>query len=153
MARTLQRTIELNRQSAERVRAVLEQNPELPMITITENGPDDYAWYYHEGVEASVDWLLFGEFCKDVPGIQYDKIYNDEDEVQNEIAEGLFESWWDCAVEHGMPNRVRIEDAPSDLLTDFCDAESNLGDFADTLARAISESLPWGKWVVVRAWL
>lgn len=153
MARSVERTIELGRKNAEQVRNVLEQNSDLPVIMITENGPDDYAWYYHEGVEASVDWLLFGEFCKDVPGVQFDKIYNDEDEVERELSEALFESWWDCAVEHGMRNKVRIEDAPSDLLTEFCGAESNLGDFADTLARAINESLPWGKWVVIRAWL
>lgn len=149
--RSLERAVELGRKNAEQVRDVLEQNPDLPVIMITENGPDDYAWYYHEGVEASVDWLLFGEFCNGL--VQFDKIYNDQDEVQDEIAEGLFESWWDCAVEHGMRSKVRIEDAPSNLLTEFCDAESDLGDFADTLARAISESLPWGKWVVIRAWL
>lgn len=151
MGRTIERTIQLGRKNAEQVRNVLEQNPDLPVIMITENGPDDYAWYYHEGVEASVDWLLFGEFCDGM--VQFDKIYNDEYEVEDEIAERLFESWWDCAVDHGMPNRVRIEDAPSDLLTEFCGAESNLGDFADALARAICESLPWSKWVVIRAWL
>lgn len=153
MARTLQRTIELNRKSAERVRAVLEQNPELPMITITENGPDDYAWYYHKGVEASVDWLLFGEFCEDVPGVQFDKIYSDEGEVECEVSEGLFESWWDCAVEHGMSGKLGLNDVPSGVLSDFCGVEVDMGDFADTLARAITESLPWSKWVVIRAWL
>ena len=151
MARTHERTIELGRKNSEQVRNVLDQNPDLPIIMITENGPDDVAWYYHEGVEASVDWLLFGEFCDGL--VQFDKIYNDEDEAEDEIAERLFESWWDCAVEHGMRDKVRIEEAPSDCLTEFCGAESNLGDLADALARAISESLPWGKWVVIRAWL
>lgn len=151
MGRTIERTIQLGRKNAEQVRNVLEQNPDLPVIMITENGPDDYAWYYHEGVDASVDWLLFGEFCDGM--VQFDKTYNDEDEVEDEIAERLFESWWDCAIVHGMCGKMRIEDAPSDLLTEFCGAESNLGDFADALARAISDSLPWSKWVVIRAWL
>lgn len=151
MARTHERTIELGRKNSEQVRNVLDQNPNLPIIMITENGPDDFAWYYHEGVEASVDWLLFGEFCDGL--VQFDKIYNDEDEAEDEIAERLFESWWDCAVEHGMRDKAHIEEAPSDCLTEFCGSESNLGDLADTLARAISESLPWGKWVVIRAWL
>ena len=151
MGRTIERAIELGRKNAEQVRNVLEQNPDLPVIMITENGPDDYAWYYHEGVDASVDWLLFGEFCDGM--VQFDKIYNDEGEVEDEIAERLFESWWDCAIVHGMCGKMRIEDAPSDFLTEFCGAESNLGDFADALARAICESLPWGKWVVIRAWL
>lgn len=152
MGRTIERTIQLGRKNAEQVRNVVEQNPNLPVIMITENGPDDYAWYYHEGVEASVDWLLFGEFCDGV-GVQFDKIYNDEGEVEDEIAECLFESWWDCAIRHGMRGKMRVEEIPSDFLTEFCGAESNLGDFADTLARAINESLPWSKWVVIRAWL
>lgn len=151
MGRTIERTIELGCKNAEQVRNVLEQNPDLPVIMITENGPDDYAWYYHEGVDASVDWLLFGEFCDGM--VQFDKIYNDEDEVEDEIAERLFESWWNCAVVHGMRGLPSIEGVPSDFLTEFCGAEFNLGDFADTLARAICESLPWGKWVVIRAWL
>ena len=152
MRRSLERTIELGVKNAKQVRDVLEQNPDLPVIMITENGPDDYAWYYHEGVEATVDWLLFGEFC-DGAGPQFDKIYNDEDEVEREIAESLFESWWDCAVDHGMNGRLGLNDIPSDVLSDFCGVEVDMGDFADTLARAITDSLPWSKWVVIRAWL
>lgn len=152
MARTMERRVELNLKNAEQVRNVLEQNQGLPVIMLTENGPDDYSWYYHEAVEAKAEWLLFGEFCEGV-GIQFDKIYDDEDEVEDEIAESLFDSWWDCAVDHGMRSKVRIEENPSDVLTEFCGAESNLGDLADTLAHAISDSLPWSKWVVIRAWL
>lgn len=153
MSRTLKHAMQLGRKNAEQVSNALDQNPDLPVIMITENGPDDYAWYYHEGVEASVDWLLFGEFCEDVYGVQFDKIYNDEDEVECEVSEGLFESWWDCAVEHGMSGKLGLNDVPSDVLSDFCGVEVDMGDFADTLARAITESLPWSKWVVIRAWL
>lgn len=151
VARSIKRTIELGRKNAEQVRNVLEQNPDLPVIMITENGPDDYSWYYHEGVEASVDWLLFGEFCDGM--VQFDKIYNDEDEVECELSEALFESWWDCAVEHGMSDKLGLNDVSSDVLSDFCGVEVDMGDFADTIARAITESLPWSRWVVVRAWL
>ena len=152
MARTMERRVELNLKNADQVRNVLEQNQGLPVIMLTENGPDDYSWYYHEAVEAKAEWLLFGEFCEGV-GIQFDKIYDGEDEVVCEVSEALFESWWDCAVEHGMSGKLGLNDVPSDVLSDFCGVELDMGDFADTLARAICESLPWSKWVVIRAWL
>lgn len=173
VARSIKRTIELGRKNAEQVRNVLEQNPDLPVIMITENGPDNYAWYYHEGVEASVDWLLFGEFCEDVPGVQFDKIYNDEDEVANDIAISLFDSWLDALDDWLLPiekafldtHELESDEEIDEKLHEFTEATLNesgwstdnymevLEELADEFSAFFTKSLPWSKWVVIRAWL
>lgn len=133
--------IKMGKDANAKLRKVLNDNPDLPVILLTENGPDDYYSYYHEGIEASVTELLFGS---DVPNMGLDecRIYDDSDDVAEHIAESLYESWSDLAMWYRFATDL-------DELLGF-----DAADFADTLADAIArDGMPWEKYVLVRAWL
>lgn len=133
--------IKMGKDANAKLRKVLNANPDLPVILLTENGPDDYYSYYHEGIEASVTDLLFGS---DVPNMGLDdcRIYDDSDDVAERIAECLYDSWYDLACYCG----------GGDALDEILGFDA--ADFADKLADAIArDGMPWEKYVLVRAWL
>lgn len=135
--------IKMGKDANAKLRKVLNANPDLPVILLTENGPDDYYSYYHEGIEASVTDLLFGS---DVPnmGLDYDRIYDDSDDVAECIAECLYDSWYDLAGCCGTDGNETLS-----RLLGF-----DAADFADKLADAMArDGMPWEKYVLVRAWL
>ncbi|MBR3328890.1 MAG: hypothetical protein IKG22_16390 [Atopobiaceae bacterium] len=149
-------------EQAAQVRDVLDANPSLPVVLLTDSGPSDYPSYYHIGIEARVEPLLWPDVVEmqgRTFGLNTEKVYNDEDDAVDDVAEWLFEVWWDHAFEHGM-RRVRIGDeAPDDVLTEFCgyeydyDGEVSLGIMADYVAREIVADMPWQSYVVIRGWL
>lgn len=133
--------IKMGKDANAKLRKVLNANPDLPVILLTENGPDDYYSYYHEGIDVNVTELLFGS---EVPNMGLDdcRIYDDSDDVAECIAEALYDSWYDAAIWCGGSNAL-------DELLGF-----DAADFADKLADAIArDGMPWEKYVLVRAWL
>ena len=133
--------IKMGKDANAKLRKVLNANPDLPVILLTENGPDDYYSYYHEGIEAGVTDLLFGS---DVPNMGLDdcRIYDDSDDVAECISEALYDSWYDAGIWCGGSNAL------NELLG------FDAADFADKLADAIArDGMPWEKYVLVRACL
>jgi hypothetical protein len=133
--------IKMGKDANAKLRKVLNANPDLPVILLTENGPDDYFSYYHEGISVSITDLLFGS---EVPNMGLDdcRIYDDSDDVAECIAEALYDSWVDAAIWCAGSNRL-------EELLGF-----DAADFADKLADAMArDGMPWEKYVLVRAWL
>ncbi len=82
----------------EQVRKVLNDNPKLPIVLLTEavGNWDDYQYYYHEGIEAKVEWLLdVSKLEKQVGmtfGLNPEKIYSDYDYAAEDIADWLYDN-------------------------------------------------------------
>lgn len=160
MARSLERIVELGRKDAAQVREVLDANPDLPIILVTENGPNDFSWYYHEGIGARVEHLLFPEFVEGW-GLNEEKIYDDLGDAVEDVATHLFEEWYDHAYKYAtLEQRQSMREAiPDDGLTAFCgydyDYEHNVSidHMAEVLAYELVNDMPWQEYVVVRGWL
>ncbi len=111
----------------EQVRSVLNANPNLPIVLLTEavSSWDGYQYYYHEGIEARVEWLLeprkLEKELGTTFGLNYDKVYSDFDDAREDIADWLY----DCSDEPW-------ED----------------GDY-DRIAEMIANDLPWVETIVI----
>lgn len=105
----------------EQVRSVLNANPTLPIVLLTEavGNWDDYQYYYHEGIEAKVEWLLNADRLHDrlgtAFGLRLEKIYSDEDKAAEDISEALYDNGrlpWDDASECDRIARMIVDDLP-----------------------------------------
>ena len=144
---------------AMQVRAVLNANPDLPVMLLAPSVGGEYESYYHEGVSAFVERVLMprevgrelGTDC----GLNEERYYTDGDGAAQDVAEWLFEGWYDAARESGLFPTWR--GIPDDDLTAFCGLEyayeegASLAVMADRLAGAMVEAMPWREYVIVRA--
>lgn len=137
---------------AAKVAQVIAEHPGLPMMCLAPSTPCDYDSYYHDVCGASVEYILkpreverkYDTYC----GLNDEKYYTDESDAAEDVSQWLFELWWDTAQEHGFTKGI-WEGIPSDMLTEFCGAERNLGDFCDDVADALVGDMPWHEYVVI----
>ncbi len=105
----------------EQIRSILNANPDLPVMLLTEavGSWDGYQYYYHEGIEAKVEWLLEPRKLEKELGTTFglngEKIYDDEDEATNDIAEWLYDNAdepWDDDDDYTRVARMIVDDMP-----------------------------------------
>ncbi len=105
----------------EQIRKVLNENPDLPVVLLTEAVSQDLGWsyYYHEGIEARVEWLLNPSKLYDqigtAFGLNLEKIYDDEDYARDDIAESLYDNArepWDDDGEYDRIAQMIVDDLP-----------------------------------------
>lgn len=112
----------------EQVRKVLNDNPTLPITLLTPGVSDwgDYVYYYHEGIEAKVEQLVYPRKLEEkydtTFGLNYDRVYDDPDDAREDIADWLY----DCS------------DEPWENDDDY-----------DRIAEMITDDLPWEETVVI----
>lgn len=123
------------------IRKVLNDNPDLPVIVLgAQYGYDEWDSCYMDDISAETEWLLWPREAK-LPGLNDEKIYNDEDDATEDVAEGLYFDWECEAMKHGMRYGGNLEE--------FCCP--GLADMADSLARAMVDAAPWKQYVVIEA--
>ena len=135
-----------------KLRKLIAENPTLPIMCLAPSTPSDYDSWYHLVCGASVESILMPDDVakkyKDACGLNYEKFYNDEDDAVEDVAEALFDIWYDEALRHGMEATSWAE-IPSDKLTSFCGAEANVGDFSEDVARAMVQDMPWHDYIII----
>ena len=142
---------------AEKIAKVIADNPGVPIMCLAPSTPSDYDTYYHDACSASVDWILkpfeVEKTCGHTFGLNGERYYSDETDAMEDVAEWLFEGWWDEAMLHGMKggNRSDWTVSNDDILTEFCgetDAYS-MYDLSENVAWKIVEDLPWRKYIII----
>lgn len=133
------------------LRKLMAEHPDMPLMADCPSLPYDFDNYYLDVCGAHVETILKPDDVKKKYrhyfGLDYEKYYWDEDEATEDVAEHVFDAWYDIALEHGMYNDY--SKTPDELLTEFCNAESGLGDLSEDLARAIVDDMPWQDYIVV----
>lgn len=132
---------------AAKVAQVIAEHPGLPIKVLVPSMPSDYDTYWCDATGARVEWLLYpdevqGSAMKSderrYVGLSYGRIYNDEDDAAEDVAEWLFKRWFDLARDHGMKYGWDDESA-DDVLTEFC----------GMLARELVADMPWHECIVI----
>ena len=147
------------KERARQVRDVLDAHPSLPIMVLAPSVPTDYDSCYHDVIDADVQYVLQPDDVHRANahkandgyvGLDYEKFYTDEDDAVEDVSEWLFDVWYNEAIRHGMPFRSPYgEPTQSDALTEFCGASSDMGNFSDTVARAMVRDMPWREYVII----
>ena len=136
------------------LRKLMAEHPDMPLMAKCPSLPCDYDSYYLDVCGAYVETILKPDDVKKKYGhyfgLDSERYYWDEDEAIEDVGEHVFDTWFDVALTHGMENDY--SKTPDGLLTEFCDAESGLGDFSEDLAKAIVEDMPWQDYIMVDCW-
>ena len=136
------------------LRELMAAHPDMPLIAKCPALPSDYDHYWLDVCGASIDTILKPDDVKrkygDCYGLNDENYYWDEDDAIEDVAECLFECWFDFALKHGMP--YEYKDIPYDALKKFCGAESDMDDFAEDVATRIVEDMPWQDCIVIDCW-
>ena len=141
---------------AAKVAQIIAEHPDLPMMCLAPSTPCDFDSYYHEVCGASVDSILkpyeverkYGTYC----GLSDEKYYTDETDAMEDVAEWLFESWYDVAVRYGMNNGpLGLVESNDDRLTEFIGADNSYtaADLSENVAWKIVEDMPWHDYIVI----
>lgn len=129
----------------DKVRSVIAESTELPIILITSDYGGEYDSYYHDIDDIYVTSLLFPHEVErmygDTFGLDEGKYYDDIDDVSE-----MVENYWLWDNGHGFHSKtVRIGQ------TSF-GASTAVRDWIETyrpIARMIAEDMPWHKYVVI----
>lgn len=138
------------------VAQVIAEHPNTPMLCLAPSTTTDYDTYYHDVARADVQHILkphevnrkYGTYC----GLSDGKYYDDETDAMEDVAEWLFEGWYDVAVRHGMSNgSLGLTESNDDRLTCFigADASYTAYDLAENVAWEIVEDMPWHEYIVI----
>ena len=144
---------------AAKVAKVIAEHPGLPMMCLAPSTPSDYDSYYHDVYEASVEYILkpreverkYGTYC----GLSDERYCTDETDAVEDVAEWLFEGWYDVAVRHGMfDGPLGLTESNDDRLTAFIGADDSYtaADLSENVARKIVEDMPWREYIVIGCW-
>lgn len=143
----------VNAMKAAKLSEVIAERPDIPVICLAPS-----RFMYATG--ARVEWLLdpweaqgSAYDAERYVGLDYERVYSNEDDAVEDVSEWLFENWWDCAIRHGMHESCRGE-APDDVLTEFCGYEysypgNSIANMCDDVARAIVRDMPWHEYVSI----
>lgn len=136
------------------LRSVISEHPDLPIICFCESFEGDGCHYCeidHVYVEQFVPTKDIREqFC--LPFKREYAYYIDEEEVEDVIANGLFDRWYAHArTVGGMGEKPRTIEYDRQL-TEFCGFEC--GDYsiycmAWDMAEQLTQTLPWRKHIVI----
>lgn len=113
---------------AAKVAQVIAEHPDLPIKVLAPNRPSVCDSYWCDVTGARVAWLLYPD---EVQGsafdsdsrryvwLSYERIYSDKEDAVEDVAEWLFERWFDFAHDHGMSyeNSYTMRNAMDDRLT------------------------------------
>lgn len=71
---------------ADSVRSLILENPELPVVIFasTYASYDDETYAHCSDIKAEIGWVL------DCDGVRDDRVYTDEDELRDDVAEGVY---------------------------------------------------------------
>lgn len=137
------------------LRKAMAEHPDLPLMANCPSLPSDYDNYWLDVVGVRIESILkpaeVNRQWGDYFGLADDRYYWDDDDAIDAVSDWLFNGWYDEARIHGMayyPWRTH-DPSPSDVLTDFCGAESDIGYFADSLARSLVREMPWQDYIVI----
>ena len=141
---------------ANQIAEVIAANPGMPIMCLAPSTPSDYDSYYHDACRASVVSILkpfdvdrkYGDFR----GLNSERYYTDEADAMEDVAEWLFEIWYDVSLEHGMSNGpLGLVESNDDRLTKFIGADEGYTayDLAENVAWKIVEDMPWHDYVVI----
>lgn len=142
----------MSKRGAAQLRKVVAEHPELPMMVLAPSTPSDFDSWYHDVCGASVESVLkpddVAKQYKDACGLNYERFYTDEDDAVEDVADALFDAWFDEALRHGM-RQMTWDEVPSEMLTEFCGAEMDMADFSGDVARAMVRDMPWQDYVII----
>ena len=114
------------------VRSVIDENDSLPLIVLAPSTPSDYDTYYHEVTGANVVDLLNARTVEreygETYGLDPERIYNDIDEVAEEVEDFLWDSY-------------RLANEAIDFATWI--------PIYRPIAKMMAEDMPWKKFVVI----
>lgn len=158
-------TIDNQIERAAKVAQVIAENPDLPIKVLAPSTPSDYDTYWHDVTDASVAWLLYPDEVQGnalnsdmrrYVGLNYERIYSDEDDAVEDVSGWIFERWFDFARDNGMRYESDYRNkAMDDALTEFCgyeyDYEHNVSIdcMAEALASKLVEDMPWHEYIVI----
>lgn len=141
---------------AAKVAQVIAEHPNTPMLCLAPSTPTDYDTYYHDVARADVQDILkpyevnrkYGTYC----GLSDEKYYTDYSDAVEDVAEWLFEGWYDVAVMHGMSNKpLDFCESNDDRLTAFIGADDGYSayDLAENVAWKMVDYMPWHEYIVI----
>ena len=152
----------INKQRLERatkVAQVIAKHPDLPIKVLAPSTPSDYDTYWHDVTGARVAWLLCqdevqGTDLSNYCGLNCERIYSDRTDTVDDVADWLFDKWWEHAQTCGMRYECNDE-SPDYVLTEFCgykyDYEHNvsISRMTEMLAFELVEDMPWHEYIVI----
>ena len=152
--------MELN--PATKIASVMAEHPDLPVIVNVPETPSDYDNYYYAAKDAYVETLLdpndvVAEFGGTI-GLNPSHLYWDEDSALDDVADFLYDRWFDCAWLHGMQYEYYMHRVlmPKDaVLTKYCGFAydhmhgSSILWLVDRIAREMVSAMPWREYVVI----
>lgn len=140
---------------AAKVAQVIAEHPDLPMMCLAPSTPSDYDTYYHDVCDAKVTGILkpddvkrrYSGYC----GLNCERYYWNDDDAAEDVAEWLFELWYDEAQRHGMGKYESATTIPDDILTWFIGADDGYSayDLAENVAWKLVEDMPWREYIVI----
>ena len=144
----------VNKKGEEKLRKLIAEHPDLPIMCLAPSTPCDYDTYYHDVCGASIERMLFPNEvnrmysfpCKGLPnglvfsyfGLNPERYYDDIDEVAEEIEDWLWDSecgqFWDK--EH---QNLKCHDWVTDGWIQTY----------RPIARMMAEDMPWHEYIVI----